>query len=182
MIRIFSHYVSKTAFILLLLEILILLLSATLTSMLWLADGSRVLRVGEIYLSSTIFALVIVLSMSALGMYQHRSREDIRNTLLRILPSFALGFAVLSVLIRFVPSLHFGRGSVLIFGLGAIGVLLARLVVFKSSQSALMEGRLILVGGGALARECMDLAASKIGFHQFTVVGCIDGSARRLSS
>ena len=80
MIRIFSHYVSKTAFILLLLEILILLLSATLTSMLWLADGSRVLRVGEIYLSSTIFALVIVLSMSALGMYQHRSREDIRNT------------------------------------------------------------------------------------------------------
>lgn len=174
MIRIFSHYVSKTAFILLLLEILILLLSATLTSMLWLADGSRVLRVGEIYLSSTIFALVIVLSMSALGMYQHRSREDIRNTLLRILPSFALGFAVLSVLIRFVPSLHFGRGSVLIFGLGAIGVLLARLVVFKSAQSALMEGRLILVGGGALARECMDLAASKIGFHQFTVVGCID--------
>ncbi len=174
MIRIFSHYVSKTAFILLLLEIMILLLSATLTSMLWLADDSRLVRVGELYLSSTIFALVIVLSMSALGMYQHRSREDIRNTLLRILPSFALGFAVLSVLIRFIPSLHFGRGSVLIFGLGAIGVLLARLVVFKSSQSPLMEGRLILVGGGALARECMDLAASKIGFHQFTVVGCID--------
>ncbi|MEG2964719.1 MAG: sugar transferase, partial [Janthinobacterium sp.] len=77
MIRIFSHYVSKTAFILLLLEIMILLLSATLTSLLWLADGSRVLRVSELYLSSSIFALVIVLSMSALGMYQHRSREDI---------------------------------------------------------------------------------------------------------
>ncbi len=132
----------------------------------------RLVRASEVYLSSSIFALVIVLSMSALGMYQHRSREDIRNTLLRILPSFALGFAVLSVLIRFIPSLHFGRGSVLIFGLGAIGVLLARLVVFKSSQSALMKGRLILVGGGVLARECMDLAASKIGFHQFTVVGC----------
>ena len=174
MIRIFSHYVSKTAFILLLLEILILLLSATLTSLLWLADGSHLVRASEVYLSSSIFALVIVLSMSALGMYQHRSREDIRNTLLRILPSFALGFAVLSVLIRFIPALHFGRGSVLIFGLGAIGVLLARLLVFKSSQSALMKGRLILVGGGALARECMDLAASKIGFHQFTVVGCID--------
>ena len=155
MIRIFSHYVSKTAVILLLLEILILLLAATLTSLLWLADGSRLVHYSEVYLSSTIFALVIVFSMSALGMYQHRSREDIRNTLLRILPSFALGFAVLSVMIRFIPSLQFGRGSVLIFGLGAIGVLLARLVVFKSAQSALMEGRLILVGGGALARECM---------------------------
>ena len=81
MIRIFSHYVSKTAFILLLLEIMILLLSATLTSLLWLADGSRLVRAGEVYLSSSIFALVIVFSMSALGMYQHRSREDIRNTL-----------------------------------------------------------------------------------------------------
>ena len=174
MIRIFSHYVSKTAFVLLLLEILILLFSATFTSLIGLADSRGMLRAGEIYLASSIFALVIVLSMSALGMYQHRSREDIRNTLLRILPAFALGFAVLSLLVRFVPSLHFGRGSVMIFGLGAIGVLLARLVVFKSSQSALMEGRLILVGGGALARECMDLAASKIGFHQFTVVGCMN--------
>ncbi|OYO28678.1 TIGR03013 family XrtA/PEP-CTERM system glycosyltransferase [Janthinobacterium sp. PC23-8] len=174
MIRIFSHYVSKTAFVLLLLEILILLFSATFTSLIGLADSRGVLRAGEIYLASSIFALVIVLSMSALGMYQHRSREDIRNTLLRILPAFALGFAVISLLVRFVPALHFGRGSVMIFGLGAIGVLLARLVVFKSSQSALMEGRLILVGGGALARECMDLATSKIGFHQFTVVGCID--------
>ena len=173
MIRIFSHYVSKTAFVLLLLEILILLLSATLTSAIWLADNRPVVRAGDVYLSSTTFTLVIVLSMSALGMYQHRSREDIRNTLLRILPAFALGFAILSLLVRFIPLLHFGRGSVMIFGLGAIGVLLARLVVFKSSQSALMEGRLILVGGGALARDCMELAASKIGFHQFTVVGCI---------
>lgn len=174
MIRIFSHYVSKTAFVLLLLEILILLLSATLTSAIWLADNRPVVRAGDVYLSSTTFTLVIVLSMSALGMYQHRSREDIRNTLLRILPAFALGFAILSLLVRFIPLLHFGRGSVMIFGLGAIGVLLARLVVFKSSQSALMEGRLILVGGGALARDCMELAASKIGFHQFTVVGCIN--------
>jgi len=173
MIRIFSHYVSKTAFILLLLEIMILLLSATLTSLIWLVDTSRIVHAGEIYLSSLAFALVIVFSMSTLGMYQHRSREDIRNTLLRIMPSFALGFALLSLLIRVIPSLHFGRASLAIFALGAIGVLLARLAVFKSSESTLMEGRLILVGDGVLARECMDLAASKIGFHQFTVVGCI---------
>src|SRR5450830_1492422 len=173
MIRIFSHYVSKTAFILLLLEIMILLLSATLTSLIWLVDTSRIVHAGEIYLSALAFALVMVFSMSTLGMYQHRSREDIRNTLLRIMPSFALGFALLSLLIRVIPSLHFGRASLAIFALGAIGVLLARLAVFKSSESTLMEGRLILVGDGALARECMDLAASKIGFHQFTVVGCI---------
>src|SRR5450830_1895881 len=173
MIRIFSHYVSKTGFVLVLLEVLTLLLSAALTTALLLADSRHSSRAEHVYLSSLAFALVIVFSMSALGMYQHRSREDIRNTLLRIMPSFALGFALLSLLIRVIPSLHFGRASLAIFALGAIGVLLARLAVFKSSESSLMEGRLMLIGDGALARECMDLAASKIGFHQFTVVGCI---------
>ncbi|CDG82959.1 TIGR03013 family XrtA/PEP-CTERM system glycosyltransferase [Janthinobacterium agaricidamnosum] len=174
MIRIFSHYVSKTAFILLLLEVLILLVSALLTSMIWLVDNHRPEHAAEIYLSALVFAVVVVFSMSALGMYQHSSREDIRNTLLRIMPSFALGFALLSLLVYMVPAIHFGRGAGVVFGLGGIGVVLARLVVFKSAQSTMMEARLILVGSGALARECIDLASSKIGFHQFTVVGCID--------
>lgn len=173
MIRIFNHYVSKTAFILLLLELSILLVSALLTSLLWRVDIRRA-QMGEVYLSALAFALVIVFSMSALGMYQHRSREDIRNTLLRILPSFLLGFGLLSALVYMVPAIRFGHGAGIIFALGGIGVVLARLVVFKSAESALLEGRLILLGSGALARECIELAASKIGFHQFAVVGCVD--------
>ncbi|MET3133183.1 sugar transferase (PEP-CTERM system associated) [Oxalobacteraceae bacterium GrIS 1.11] len=168
MIRIFSHYVSKMAFILLLLEVLILLVSAALTSALW----GRV-AADNVYLSSLVFALVMVFSMSTLGMYQHRSHEDIRHTLLRIMPSFALGFALLSLLIRLMPALRFGPGGNVIFALGATGVLLTRLVVFKSAESAMLEARLILVGGGAIAKECIELAASKSGFHQFTVVGCV---------
>ena len=172
MIRIFSHYVSKMAFILLLLEVLILLTSAALTSLIWLADVRHPGRAGNPYLASLAFALVIVFSMSALGMYQHRSREDIRNTLLMIMPSFALGFGLLSLLYYMVPAIHFARGSSLIFALGGMGVLLTRLLVLTSAESVL-EARLILVGSGSMARECMALAASKSGFHQFTVVGCV---------
>ena len=40
MIRIFNHYVSKMAFILLLLELLMLLASASLASALWFSDGA----------------------------------------------------------------------------------------------------------------------------------------------
>ena len=54
------------------------------------------LRADNLYLSSLTFALVIIFSMSALGMYQHSAREGIRTTLIRIMPSFALGFALLS--------------------------------------------------------------------------------------
>jgi sugar transferase (PEP-CTERM system associated) len=173
-IRIFNHYVSKMAFILLLLELLMLLASASLASALWFSDGAGRFRADNLYVSSLTFALVIIFSMSALGMYQHSAREGIRTTLIRIMPSFALGFALLSALIAVRPEIYFGRGiSSVIFALGASGVLLTRLVVFKSAESALLEARLIFVGSGQLARECMELAASKFGFHQFNVVGCV---------
>jgi sugar transferase (PEP-CTERM system associated) len=173
-IRIFNHYVSKMGFILLLLELLMLVASASLASALWFSDGRGPFRADNLYLSSLTFALVIIFSMSALGMYQHSSKEGIRTTLIRIMPSFALGFALLSALIAVRPEIYFGRGiSLLIFALGASGVVLTRLVVFKSAESALLEARLIFVGGGPLARECIDLAMSKFGFHQFQVVGCV---------
>ncbi|MDQ1921480.1 TIGR03013 family XrtA/PEP-CTERM system glycosyltransferase [Massilia pseudoviolaceinigra] len=174
MIRIFSHYVSKMAFVLLLLELLMLLTSASVASVLWFSDQNGQFRADNLYLSSLTFALVIIFSMSALGMYQHGSREGIRTTLIRIMPSFALGFALLSALIAVRPEIYFGRGiSSVIFAIGATAVVLTRLVVFKSAESALLEARLIFVGSGPLARECMDLAHSKNGLHQFSVVGCV---------
>jgi sugar transferase (PEP-CTERM system associated) len=173
-IRIFNHYVSKMAFILLLLELLMLLASASLASALWVADEQGPFRPDNLYLSSLTFALVIIFSMSALGMYQHSSREGLRTTLFRIMPSFALGFALLSALIAIRPEIYVGRGvGSAIFALGATGVVLTRLVVFKSAESALLEARLLFVGAGALARECIELAGSKFGFHQFQVVGCV---------
>lgn len=174
MIRIFNHYVSKMAFILLLLELLMLLGSASVASALWVSDARGQFRADNLYLSSLTFALVIVFSMSALGMYQHSAREGLRTTLLRIMPSFALGFALLSALIAVRPDMYVGRGvSSIIFALGATAVVLTRLVVFKSAESALLEARLLFIGSGALARECLDLACSKNGFHQFKVIGAI---------
>ena len=174
MIRIFNHYVSKMAFILLLVELAMLLATVSVASAIWVSDGQGHFRPENLYLSSLTFALVIIFSMSALGMYQHGSREGMRTTLFRIMPSFALGFALLSALIAVRPDMYFGRGvSSAIFAIGALGVVLARLVVFKSAESALLEARLIFIGSGSMARECMDLAGSKFGFHQFKVVGCI---------
>jgi len=158
MIRIFHHYVSKTAFMLLLVELTILLAAAVATAPLWERGKGA-------YLTALIFALVQIFSMSTLGMYQHTSRDDIKNTLLRIIPAFVLGFCILNLL--------FGAAPAGVFVLSAGGVLLARLIVFTSVQSNIMERRLILVGEGAMARECMELASVGTGFHQFKVVGCI---------
>ncbi len=174
MIRIFNHYVSKMAFVLLLLELVMLLASASVASALWVSDSQGHFRTDNLYVSSLTFALVIIFSMSALGMYQHSSREGMRTTLFRIMPSFALAFAMLSALIAVRPDLYLGRGvSSAIFAIGATAVVLTRLVVFKSAESALLEARLIFIGAGPMARECIDLAFRKFGFHQFKVVGCV---------
>ncbi len=170
MIRIFHHYVSKMAFMLLVLELAILLAAAVTSAPLWLAGRHGA---SGPFLPALAFALIVVLCMGTLGMYQPQSREDIKHTLLRILPSFALGFGMLNLLVTMVPGIQLGRAGGLVFLLGAAGVVLARLIVFTSAQSNMMEQRLILVGAGAIARECLELAGSGLGFHQFKVVGCL---------
>jgi FlaA1/EpsC-like NDP-sugar epimerase len=157
---------------LLLLELLILLTAAVASAPVWLKD--RPGSANQLYLPAMAFALVIVFSMGTLGMYQHnQSREDIKSTLLRILPSFVLGFCLMTLLATMVPDVQFGRLGSMVFVLGAAAVLLARLVVFTSTQSTMLEQRLIIIGDGAIARECMELAASSMGFHQFRVVGFV---------
>lgn len=168
MIRIFHHYVSRIAFMLLLLELSILLAAAVASAPLWLHDP------GQLYLPALAFALVMVFSMGALGMYQHdQSREDIKSILLRIAPSFVLGFGLMHLLATMVPGMQLGRLGSMVFVLGGGAVLLARLVVFTSAQSSMLEQRLIIVGDGAMARECLELATSGIGFHPFRVVGFV---------
>lgn len=162
-IRIFHHYVSKMAFLLLLMEVL-LLVTAALASAPLLLPG-QALTPDTLYLPSAAFALVLVFSMGALGMYQ-------QNTLRRILPSFLLGFCLFSLLAMLLPAPQFGRLGSMVFVLGGAAVLLARLVVFTSAGSRMLEKRLMIVGHGAAAHECLELAGGG-GFHRFRVVGCV---------
>ena len=180
MIRIFHHYVSKMAFLLLLMEVL-LLVAAALASAPLLLPG-QAFTPDTLYLPAAAFALVLVFSMGALGMYQHQqAREDLHNTLRRILPSFLLGFCLFSLLAMLLPAPQFGRLGSMVFVLGGAAVLLARLVVFTSAGSRMLEKRLMIVGHGAAAHECLELAGGS-GFHRFRVVGCVpvEGELRRV--
>lgn len=176
MIRIFNHYVSKMAFILLALELAILLTAASLAGVLMPADPAAS---SAPYNPGFVFALVVLFSMSALGMYQGGVRSGMKSTLGRLTPSFALGFALLHALVALRPeadptSAAPEPGEVaLVFLLGAAGVVLTRLIVYRSARSALLEARLLFVGSGALARECMELARGRSGFHRFRVIGCV---------
>ncbi|MET0266198.1 MAG: TIGR03013 family XrtA/PEP-CTERM system glycosyltransferase [Duganella sp.] len=174
MIRIFHHYVSKMAFMLLLMEVLLLLTAALASAPWWLPGPGRPELPGLPYLPALGFALVLVLCMGALGMYrQLPTREHLGGTLLRILPSFLLGFGLVSALALLAPDSQLGRLGSAVFVLGGAAVLLARLVVLTSAGSRMLEKRLMIIGDGATARECVELAGAGGGFQQFRVVGCV---------
>ncbi|KQQ32521.1 hypothetical protein ASF61_15730 [Duganella sp. Leaf126] len=168
------------AFLLLLTEVL-LLVTAALASAPLLVPGQTFMP-DALYLPAAAFALVLVFSMGALGMYQRQhGREDLHNTLRRILPSFLLGFCLFSLLAMLLPAPQFGRLGSTVFVFGGAAVLLARLVVFTSARSRMLERRLMILGDGAAARDCLDLAGSA-GLHRFRVVGCVpvDGEQRQV--
>ncbi|WBS00261.1 hypothetical protein OU994_18235 [Pseudoduganella sp. SL102] len=170
MIRIFNHYVSRTGFILLLFEMFILHAAASATALLW--SGSP-RGTADASMTGMLFALVNVFAMSALGLYQQQLREDLRGAMARIPPAFLVGFVLMSALMEVMPAVDLGHAASLAFVLGGACVLMTRLLLFTSAQSDILVERLILIGAGALARECLELAAMRDGPRRFEVVGCV---------
>ncbi|MFZ6645808.1 TIGR03013 family XrtA/PEP-CTERM system glycosyltransferase [Undibacterium sp. TJN25] len=125
-------------------------------------------------LSAIAFAGAIVFSMSALGMYQINYREGLRNTFLRLMPSFALGFGIITLVFYLVPDLYFGRGILgLVMIFAAVMILAARVLIFKFSEVGLLKSRILFLGSGALALECRETAINNIAYHQYDIVGFV---------
>ena len=177
MLRISNHYVSRVVFLLLFVEVLILIGSAYAGAALRVYDGgqSAIPRFDNFLVSALAFAVAIVFSMSALGMYQLNLSEGLRNPFFqKLLPSFALGFCLLTLLFYVAPNLYFGRGIMLfVFLIGASGIFLARTIFFKTSESRILESRILFVGGGALANECRELAVRTHVYHKYDIAGFI---------
>ncbi|MGC2456551.1 MAG: TIGR03013 family XrtA/PEP-CTERM system glycosyltransferase [Gallionellaceae bacterium] len=175
MIRIYNHYISKIVLILFLLETLILLASVYLGATIRFVNSNYPYahKIENFFLSACVFTLVMVFSMSALGMYQYNFKEDLRRIVLRLMPSLALGFGIVTLVFYLAPNLYFGRGILaIVVVVSATGILLTRVLVAKSSKFKLLKSRVIFLGGGSLARECSDLAMN-IGYHQYEVIGFI---------
>jgi sugar transferase (PEP-CTERM system associated) len=108
-------------------------------------------------------------------MYQLNFTEGLRNPFfLKLMPSFAMGFVILTLIFYVAPELQVGRGVLLaVFLIGAGGIFLARMVFFKTSELRFLESRIMFLGGGPLAKECSDLAAQNTSYHKYDIAGFI---------
>lgn len=176
MLRISNHFVSKAVSILLLLEVIVLIGSAYVGASLRFFDASNPfsIKFESLFTSAFAFAIVMVFSMSALGMYQLNFREGVRATFLRLMPSCLLGFTLITLVLYVVPDLYFGRGILgFTFLVAAPAILITRFLFFKSAQTKFLESRILFLGAGPLAEECSVLARDNFFNHQYNIVGFI---------
>ncbi|GAC1406879.1 MAG: TIGR03013 family PEP-CTERM/XrtA system glycosyltransferase [Burkholderiaceae bacterium] len=167
---------SKVVSGLLLVELIILLASAYLGTALRFLDGYFPFseRHAHFFLTAVVYATSMLFSMSALGMYKINFREGFRDTFLRLMPACALSFAIMTFMFYLLPEIHLGRGALgIVVVIAAVGILAGRILFFKSSESKLLESRIIFLGAGALARECGDLALHNTQYHKYRIIGFV---------
>lgn len=174
MLHIFNHYIYKLGIMLLGIEALIL------TGAFYLGVWARFYTPGHTSLPANLlpqaitFALVMIFSMKAMGMYHLAYREDFRHTLLRLMPSFALGFGLITLIVYLAPDIYFGRGILgLVMLFGAAGILLVRFVFAKGSKLNFLKPQIMVLGTGRLALECSAIAEHNDSHDKFNIAGFV---------
>ena len=160
MIRLFRHYVPKSLVILGGAEFVILFMSLYLSVTVTILDfnPTRNLIVGQIWPKAVVFAVFMMLSMAAMGLYERGLRDDLKGILLRLFIGFALGMPLLYAVQSFLPVLAVGASAFWAAGLCAlIAIALLRGVVYQFVGNSLFRRRVLVVGAGALASQVEQL-------------------------
>jgi sugar transferase (PEP-CTERM system associated) len=176
MYRIYNHYVDKTRFILFIIEFFVLMASVFVGASIRFVDPIMPTssQFAELLPEATVFAIVMASSMLVLGMYQLEFKEDFRHILLRLMPPFVLGLGLMMLAFYFLPGLYFGRGILVIVTMTAwTGIVLTRLLFYKSSRLSQLESRILILGAGRLAEECGSLSKKHYGSHKLNIIGFV---------
>lgn len=162
--------------ILVVFEILVLIASVYLGKAIRLPNFSQSFfaTFSDNFPEAITFAIVLILSMTTLGMYDLDEREDIRYTLLRLMASLVLGFGLMTLVYYLFPDIYLGRGLLgIAMVIAGAGIFLTRFILHRRQSSSLLGSRIIVLGTGRLAKECSDLVEKEGGGHKFHVVGFV---------
>ncbi len=150
MIRVFNHYLSTRVLILTAIEALVLFQAMIL--------GYQVRNLGQDVpfpiVEALCFTVVMLLMMTALGLYETFS-EEFKTTIQRVIVAYLMTLIVLSVIFYLIPQTYVGRGVFALTTVFAVAsLMLVRVVLFKVSDVGLPRRRVLILGNG---REAEDL-------------------------
>ena len=161
-IRIFRHYLPLQFIYLALIELVVFILSFDAAVLLrYSSDVTAVAQfVGPVWPKSITFALVMLLSMIGMGLYDRLSLtwEGRSAMVLRIFACFLLAIFPLAFIFYVLPILAVWRGPMLLALLISLATIIAlRLIFFKVVDQAIFKRRILVLGAGNNAYEIRKL-------------------------
>ncbi len=174
MIRFFRHYIPAHLILMMGLDIAVMIASIYLgISVRFIeSDSNLPASLGPIFPKASLFALVMMLIMTAFGMYSGEWMAGARAVAIRMIASFALCFVVMSQLFYLFPDMLLGRGAFLFSLLFAlIGVTLTRIAFVKWSNLDAFKKRILVLGSGSRAAKVDHLIKSMSSARSLQIVG-----------
>lgn len=159
MIRIFGYYISKTYLYLGMFEVLVFAAALNLgvrTRFGWTLTGDLDPQTVEV--TALVFAVVMSVTMTAMGLYQRGVQEQEASFPVRVGIAFLLGAAILAVIFYVVPSIFIGRGVIGLSLLYALmGITITRAVFTRFASAEARKRRVLVVGAGTNAESLESL-------------------------
>lgn len=175
-VRLFNHHVNKAYIWLAAAEAALFMLSVVIGSYLRFQgeDADVAAYIGPILPRAITFAIVLVLSMAAMGLYQPRMREGSGGILIRLIGAFfAMGLAM-SAIFYLYPDLLLWRGALaLVVATAFLFVLITRSVFQRAVDQDNLKRKVLVLGAGHRAKQVLGKLRRKSDRRSFCFVGFV---------
>jgi sugar transferase (PEP-CTERM system associated) len=174
MIRIFRHFVSVQVLGLLFAEGLMLCTAMYLGIALRFAGGDTYAleRILPIFPKALTYAVIMLASMTAFGLYQRDTVLSFRVDFIRYLASLGVGLVLMTLVFYLLPQLFLGRGAfalTIVFSL--LGLLVVRLGFLHMVSNESLKRNLLVLGTGTRVARLESLLRETSAGHKFRLVG-----------
>lgn len=129
-------------------------------------------ELGALWPRAIIILVVLISTMTAMGLYDRHSRHSFGYIILRTMLAFILGFMGISLFFYMSLDLFIGRGVLLIsLGLSYILVIIARLMFIEYLEKYKINHRVLILGTGRKAALIENLLRRKADRRGIDIIG-----------
>jgi sugar transferase (PEP-CTERM system associated) len=130
--------------------------------------------VGLLWPKALVFTLVILVSFTAMGLYQRHLREGMPGIVLRIFIGMVLGSVGLILIFYLFPQLYMGRGIFTIaLAFSFILICLLRTVYYQVVDQSALKRRVLVLGTGERAASIERSLRRKSDYRGFDIIGYV---------
>ncbi|ALP54116.1 hypothetical protein Tel_13780 [Candidatus Tenderia electrophaga] len=154
MLRLFRHYIPVSFVLLVFVELLLFWGAIYLGAELRFLGSEIDNDLLPLWPKALLFASVMFLSLTAMGLYKNLYREGIEGTILRLGLSMLIALAAMSLVFYLVPHLFLGRGAFAwAFFIAVLGIILVRFFFMKFIDNESLKRRVLVLGAGKRAQQ-----------------------------